>query len=147
MMSKGLSNQFLYSLFRGRTSSKAWFYGNKLRGVVNMKSKAVVVNQNGEFLGALPNRTLVLLSSLAAIAMGLTFCGLPLISWKRHGITEISLHITVYLSYLLICYLWSSFSCPWSSIHNSSIRWSCTSLWRIFLKWLKTTQICYLTFL
>ena len=45
-----------------------------------MKSKAVVVNQNGEFLGALPNRTLVLLSSLAAIAMGLTFCGLPLIS-------------------------------------------------------------------
>lgn len=31
-----------------------------LRGVVNMKSKAVVVNQNGEFPGALPNRTLIL---------------------------------------------------------------------------------------
>ena len=30
-----------------------------------MKSKAVVVNQNGEFLGALPNQTLILLSSLA----------------------------------------------------------------------------------
>lgn len=45
-----------------------------------MKSKAVVVNQNGEFLGALPNRTLILLRSLATIAMGLTFCGPPLIS-------------------------------------------------------------------
>lgn len=45
-----------------------------------MKSKALVVNQNGEFLGALPNRTLILLSSLATIVMGLTFCGPPLIS-------------------------------------------------------------------